>query len=360
MASMNGQNASELFQGEVLLYTQIFGNLRPLCLKWAVELGIADIIHSHGKPITLPELVSALVQVPPTKASFVKRLMRFLAHNGIFAIHEESQHDDDEQKHEAYALTPASKLLVKGTNHCLTPLVLWYTDPIRMNKYHHLGNWICSEVPTLYETAYGKSIWEFLDKNTQTMSEFNEAMASDAQLLSLALKDCSSVFEGLDSIVDVGGGNGTTAKTICEAFPKLKCVVYDLPKVVANLTGTDSVSYVAGDMFVSIPQADAVLLKWILHDWSDEDCIKILKKCKDSISSKGKRGKVIIIEVVINEKQEGEDVTEGKLSMDITMLTLCGKERNKREWEELSVAAGFKHFKLTHLYGLKSLIELYP
>ncbi|KAK7268974.1 hypothetical protein RIF29_21686 [Crotalaria pallida] len=126
MASVNGQTTIELLQGEALLHHQLVSFLRPMCLKWAVELGIADIIHSHGKPITLPELVSALVQVPPTKASFVKRLMRFLAHNGIFEIHEESQHDDDddEQQHEAYALTPASKLLVKGTDHCLTSFVL--------------------------------------------------------------------------------------------------------------------------------------------------------------------------------------------------------------------------------------------
>ena len=62
-------------------------------------------------------------------------------------------------------------------------------------------------------------------------------------------------------MVDVGGGTGTTARNICDAFPKLKCVVLDLPHVVANLTETNNVGFVGGDMFKSIPQADAVLLK---------------------------------------------------------------------------------------------------
>ena len=62
-------------------------------------------------------------------------------------------------------------------------------------------------------------------------------------------------------MVDVGGGTGTTARIICEAFPKLKCVVLDLPHVVENLTGTNNLSFVGGDMFNSFPQTDAVLLK---------------------------------------------------------------------------------------------------
>ncbi|KAE9589705.1 hypothetical protein Lal_00021555 [Lupinus albus] len=353
MASKNDQSAIELLNGEAILHSQLFSFIRPMCLKWAVELGIADIIHNHGKPITIPELILALVQVPPAKASLVKRFMRFLAHNGIFEIHESL-----EEEHETYSLTPASKLLVNGSDHCLTPFVLWATDPVRINNYHHLGNWVCGEVPTLYETALGISLWEYLDKNPEYMSRFNEGMASDCQLLKLTLKDCSSVFEGLDTIVDVGGGNGTVAKIISQLFPKLKLVVFDLPQVVGNLSGTNNVSYVAGDMFVSIPQADAVVLKRILHDWTDEDCIKILKKCKNSISSK--KGKVIIIEAIINENQEDKVMTETKLTTDIMMMTINGKERNEKEWKELFVAAGFKHYKIYQLHGLRSLIEVYP
>ncbi|KAE9597196.1 putative isoflavone 7-O-methyltransferase [Lupinus albus] len=62
-------------------------------------------------------------------------------------------------------------------------------------------------------------------------------------------------------MVDVGGGTGTMAKIICEAFPNLKYIVLDLPQVVTGLTGTNNLSFVGGNMFEFVPQADAILIK---------------------------------------------------------------------------------------------------
>lgn len=93
------------------------------------------------------------------------------------------------------------------------------------------------------------------------MKSFNEAMESDSNVVKLGLRDSKNVFEGLDSLVDVAGGTGNTCKIICEAFPQLKCIVLDLPQVVTGLTGTNNLSFVGGNMFESIPKADAVLLK---------------------------------------------------------------------------------------------------
>ncbi|KAH1138808.1 hypothetical protein GYH30_028321 [Glycine max] len=273
MASMNNQEAIELFEGQNLLYMQLYGSLTSMCLKWVVQLGIPDMIHNHVKPITLPELVSTL-QIAAAKACFVQRIMRFLAHNGIFDIHE-SQED-----HEliTYALTPASKLLINDSGHCLSPMVRLLTDPLLMN---------------------------------------------------------------------VGGGTRTTATIICDAFPMLKCVVFDLPHVVANLTRTNNVSFVGGDN--------------ALHDWNDEKLQKDPgKMCKDCISSKGNRGKVIIIDTVINEKKDYQDMTQTKLSMDISMLTINGKEPTEEQWKHLFLEAGFKHYKIFPIFGFRSLIEVYP
>ena len=61
--------------------------------------------------------------------------------------------------------------------------------------------------------------------------------------------------------MDVGGGTGATARMISEAFPDLKCVVLDRPHVLENLSESNNLTYVGGDMFKSIPKADAVLLK---------------------------------------------------------------------------------------------------
>ena len=90
-------------------------------------------------------------------------------------------------------------------------------------------------------------------------------MASDSKLTSkIILDECSEVFEGLKSLVDVGGGTGTLARAIANAFPNLKCTVFDLQRVVANLQGTENLDFVGGHMFSDpIPPADAILLKVI-------------------------------------------------------------------------------------------------
>lgn len=68
--------------------------------------------------------------------------------------------------------------------------------------------------------------------------------------------------------------------------------------------------------------------------WSDDDFIKILENCTDAISRKGKGGKVIIIDIVINEKRDENEMTEVKLLLDVVMMTsLNGKERNEKEWK---------------------------
>ncbi|XP_020219068.1 isoflavone 7-O-methyltransferase [Cajanus cajan] len=356
MASINGRSANEMFQGQALLYRHLYAFIDSMCLKWIVELRIPDIIHNHAKPITLPELVSIL-QIPPTKVGQVQSLMRYLSHNGFFE--RVRIHENFEEK-EAYALTAASELLVKSSELSLAPMVECVLDPTLSDSYHHLKKWVHQEDVTLFKISLGSHFWDFLTKNPAYNESFNDAMASDSQISNLALRDCKLVFEGLESIVDVGGGTGTTATIISQAFPNLKCIVFDRPQVVHNLSGTNNLAFVGGDMFSSIPKADAVLLKWILHNWSDKDCVKILKNCKEAISTNGKKGKVIIIDVVINENQDQHEVTELKLLMDVNMACVNGKERSEEEWMKLFKEAGFQGYKISPLTGYLSLIEIYP
>ncbi|KAK4589810.1 hypothetical protein RGQ29_020409 [Quercus rubra] len=205
------------------------------------------------------------------------------------------------------------------------------------------------------------SIWDYADQNPDFNDLFNKAMTSDSGMMNLVVKDCKPVFEGLDTLVDVGGGTGTCARTISEAFPHLKCTVLELPHVVANLQGSLNLNFVGGDMFQSIPSADAILLKLVLHALSDEECVNVLKKCREAISNKGKEGKVIIIDIVIDEKKDEHEITGTKLFFDMLMMVVViGRERHEKEWEKLFLEAGFSHYKIKPLLGLRSLIEVYP
>lgn len=76
-------------------------------------------------------------------------------------------------------------------------------------------------------------------------------------------------------------------------------------------------------------------MQWILHDWNEELSLKILNNYKEAISSKGKRGKVIIIDIAIDEAGDGRKITELKLDFELVMLTMFnGKEREKERMRE--------------------------
>ena len=99
----------------------------------------------------------------------------------------------------------------------------------------------------------------------------------------------------------------------------------------------------------------------VLHALSDEECVNVLKKCREAISNKGKEGKVIIIDIVIDEKKDEHEITGTKLFFDMLMMVVViGRERHEKEWEKLFLEAGFSHYKIKSLLGLRSLIEVYP
>ncbi|KAM3381527.1 hypothetical protein P3S68_007100 [Capsicum galapagoense] len=165
----------------------------------------------------------------------------------------------------------------------------------------------------------------------------------------------------MKSLVDVGGGTGTVAKAIGNAFPKINCIVFDLPHVIEGCEGSKNLSYVGGDMFKSIPSADAILLKWILHNWSDEECIKILKKCKEAIPKRENGGKLIIIDMVLMDSQKGDDKSyETQLFYDMLMMVdASGKQRIEQEWTKLFLDAGFTDYEIIPILGLRSVIEVF-
>ncbi|KAK3207067.1 hypothetical protein Dsin_021113 [Dipteronia sinensis] len=287
--------ARELFQAQSHLYKHIFNYISSMSLKCAVELGIPDILHNHGvvhdQPITLPELVSAL-KIQPTKAGSIYRLMRLLVHSGFFCVTKISTHDDDQQEEESYSLTPSSRLLLKDNSNCLSTFVLAMHDPAISTPWQSLTGWFREDghghITTPFESAHGLNFWDYGEQNPEFNTLFSQAMASDSQMANLVVKDCKPIFEGLNSMVDVGGGTGSFSKILSEEFPNMKCTVFDLPHVVANSPDhTNSLNFIGGDMFQYIPPADAFLFKLVFHAYGDEDCVKILKKCREEISSKG-------------------------------------------------------------------------
>ncbi|XP_038899253.1 trans-resveratrol di-O-methyltransferase-like [Benincasa hispida] len=366
-----GMEEEEVLKAQAHIWNHIFSFINSMALKCAIELRIPDAISRHGSPITLSQLLSSL-QIHPRKSQHVRRIMRILAHSGFFLIQNKTtqQGDDDQDQEEAYSLTNASILLLQHNPLTLSPYLLFVLNHSILHPWQSLSVWFRSNGldRSPFETAYGKKFWEYMESETRDGEAFNESMARDSKLvMSVLLGNYKSMFEGVESFVDVGGGTGTLAKAMAEAFPQMKCFVFDLPQVVAGLEGNHNLMFLQGDMFQAIPPADALLLKWILHNWNDEECVKILKKCKEAITSnKLKKGKVIIIDMVVtnnnnNNKKADYYSIQTQLFWDMVMMAAVGgMERDEQEWAQLFHKAGFASYNIFPILGLRSLIELYP
>lgn len=98
-------------------------------------------------------------------------------------------------------------------------------------------------------------------------------------------------------------------------------------------------------------------LQKVLHDWSDSECIQILKNCREAISKK-----VIIGEALIDEQNKEDKMTNAKLLMDMVMMahTNEGKERTQKEWAYVLTKAGFSSYVIKSTSVLQSLIVAIP
>ncbi|GFP78778.1 trans-resveratrol di-o-methyltransferase [Phtheirospermum japonicum] len=236
-------------------------------------------------------------------------------------------------------------------------------DPLLIDPWHDASEWFRNDCASPFMAHHGTTLWERLGNDESGNRLFKEGMASDARCVASVLtKECRRVFEGLRSMVDVGGGTGMLAKGIASAFPELECIVFDLPHVVDGMEGGKNLRYVSGDMWECVPHSDAVLLKWTLHDWDDQESVKLLEKCKEAIiPSKNKGGKLIIIEMVVDDEKEEREATETKLFFDMLMMVeVTGKERTEKEWANLFSAAGFSTYNISLGLGLRSVIEVFP
>lgn len=253
--------SEELLAAQSQVFHHVMACIGAMSLKCAIELNIPEIIGAHGRPyMSDSDLISKLSDIPSIKAPFVGRLMRLLAQMGYF----NTQRQGGET---CYSLTPLSTILLKDTPISLASWVLGNMNPHVIKSYQVLGEWLKTNQPgSAHEFLLGKPAWETAKENPEYNSMVNEFMASDSRLqMKVVVEQCKHAFQGLTSLVDVGGGTGTATRAIAQAFPGLKCTVYDLPHVIASVPESPLVDAIGGSMFEHIPKADAVFLKVKQH-----------------------------------------------------------------------------------------------
>ncbi|KAL2512516.1 O-methyltransferase family protein [Abeliophyllum distichum] len=343
--------SEEEAQAQMDIWKYVFGFTEMAVVKCAIELKIADVLESHdGRPMTLPELSSALGCSPP----ILYRIMRFLIHRKIFkeiSVGHEST---------GYVQSPLSRLLMKNGDNSMAAFVLLESSPEMLAPWHGLSARALEIGASAFTAAHGEDVWRYAAANPSHNKLINDAMACHARVAMSAITEIyADVFEGIGSLVDVGGGDGTTIGILVKKCPWIRGINFDLPHVISSAQNWDGVEHVGGNMFEKIPKADAAFLMWVLHDWGDDECINILKKCREAIP--GDTGKVIIAEAVIDEGEEDKFKNVG-LALDMVMMahTDKGKERTFKEWTNVLSAAGFTRYTFKHFQAVQSVIEAYP
>lgn len=348
-----------LLDAQLELWHHTLGYVKSMALKSALELGIADAIHRQGGAATLSQ-IAATATLHPSKISCLRRLMRVLTVSGVFGV--EHSGDGGVEGEAVYALTPASRLLVVSASANMVHVTKMLLHPIIVSPFSDLGTWFQNELPEpdLFKVKHGKTFWELANEDPAYNAIVNDGMVSDSSfLMDIAIRECGDVFQGIGSLVDVAGGHGGAAQAISKAFPHVKCSVMDLAHVVAEAPSGTDVEFIAGDMFESFPSAHAVFLKWVMHDWGDEDCIKILKNCKKAIAPKDVGGKVIIADMVVGAGSRDQKHKETQVMFDLFIMFVNGIERDEQEWKKIIFKAGFSDYKITPVLGVRSIIEVY-
>ncbi|XP_024989436.1 xanthohumol 4-O-methyltransferase-like [Cynara cardunculus var. scolymus] len=353
MTTFTTQDIDAMFGGLAKCLQHIYASLDVVAIRCALELHIPDVINHHDGPITLAQIAHG-INSSSLNIEGLSRLMSFLVKRQIIdQVHQPAETDEP-----LYTLNPCSKWLVQDPKTTtIAPYVMMVTNSSLRSLLGNLSKCI-AQGGTTAMNAFGVDFWSFLSVNPRVNDVFNEGMACGTRITMDALKSKYRFDELKGTLVDVGGGLGAAINDIVTAYPHLKGINFDLPQVISTAPTYKGVTHVGGDMFEAIPPADSVFLKSVLHDWSDNKCIQILKNCRDSIP--GKTGKIIIVDTILH--RGGDDAFEyTRTAHDLMMFSLFenGKERTEVEWKTILNEAGFYRYNVIQIPAIESIIEVY-
>ena len=305
------------------------------------KLGIPDLLKSGPK--TAEELASETKMHAPS----LFRVLRALASIGVVNATSDGR----------FALSPVSELLVTDAPGSLR----WFTiSELGQEHYPAWGN-LMHSVKTgeiAFDNFFGVDIWKYFQQNPEDGAVFQNSMSGVTAATNEQIRSVYD-FSPFGTIVDIGGGHGGLITSVLQTNPKTKGILFDAPEVIeaarpkletAGLA--DRCEAVAGDFFKAVPPGgDLYMMKWIIHDWNDDQAITILRNCRNQMKP---GSKLIIFDSVVPETNE----PDFSKFFDLNMLVMTGgKERTKKEFAQILDAAGFKLLRVIPTEVPTSIVE---
>ena len=318
----------------------ITGYWRSQAVGVAARLAIADRLGDG------PRTVAALAEETAVNEGALYRLLRGLASFGVFA----------ETEPRTFGLTPLAGTLRSNVPGSMRDFAIAETAPGHWLPWGNLEEAVRTGERTT-RAALGCEFFEWYGKRPAEGAAFSGAMGN---LSALAAQEVGRVLALPEqaTVVDVGGAHGTLLAGVLEANPAARGVLTDLPHVIADapralaaLGIADRAVAVAGDFFEAVPEGDVYLLKQVLHDWNDDQCVALLRNCARAMRP---GGKVVVVEMVVPE----DDTPSLAQIMDLNMLVMLpGRERTETEFSALFGAAGLSAANVTQTHSPFSLVE---
>lgn len=317
------------------------------CIYVAAELRVADhIAAAEGGVID----VASLARAVSAHEDALYRVLRMLAGNGIFA----------EEGERRFRLTRLGDCLRDGAPDSLAAWARFLGAGWNMRTWAGFLDSV-KNGRTVYENQFGRRVFEVYAEHPDWAATFDAAMSDMSRLANGAIA-AAVRLGGAKTLVDVAGGQGSLLAMILRANPEVKGTLFDQPRTIeraraAGLADAEGLagrlSLEPGDLFERVPAGhDAYLLKWILHDWTDEEAVRILRVVREAAGAPDRR--LFVVEMLI---EPGNRPSPAKV-LDISMLAMTGgRERTEAEYGALLAAAGFRLVRTVPTASPYSVLE---
>ncbi|KAH9718184.1 Flavone 3'-O-methyltransferase 1 [Citrus sinensis] len=328
MSSFHDQLMKPLNDEEdfMLIMELAHSSLLPMTMKAIIELGVLEILaKASPSQLSSSEIASQLPTNNQEASTVLDRMLRLLASYSFLTYNLVTNKDGNVCG--VYGLASVCRYLLPNEDGVsLAPIFLFAQEKVSVDPWYHLKDCLLEGTLPFMTAHNAKNPFEYAMKDARRRNLFNQSMSNHTALVMKKILEIYKGFEEINQLVDVAGGLG--------------------------------VEHVGGDMFVEVPKGEAIFLKLILHDWSDDQCVKILKNCYDALPE---FGKVIVVDSLIPEHLETDIFSRFVYMLDIQMYTVFpgAKERTAEELKALATKAGFTAVKLVCRAYSWWLVELY-
>jgi len=325
-----------------VLLERLTGALDAPALYAFVDLGVARHL---GKPRHVEELATR-VGVP---VDALDRLLSYLASRGCLR----------RDRRGRYVANRVTKLLTDEGGW--SGWVEFLGAPWTMSAYAQMLAAVRDGANPV-AVAHGTDFFTYLTTHPDAARAFHDAQAAGSRLQCVMFTGALPL-DGVNSVLDVGGGTGTFLSHVLAGHPALRGAVCDLAEAEAGARATfaeagvgDRASFETGDFFRSVPTGhDLHVLFAVIHDWPDDDCVRILLNCVEALAP---GGRICVVETEVRRGEYGSFVQ----ATDMLMLAFTpgGRERTAADFEDLWRRAGLRCIARHALPSAGTLFELQP